>query len=363
LEDVEMKRNVITRFEDRTILITGHTGFIGSWLAIMLNELGANVIGYALAPYTSEDNYVLTHLEGKVASIIGDIRNYDNLKKTFQKYKPEIVYHLAAQPIVRKSYQIPKETFDINVGGTINIFEAFRKSDRAKLMVNFTSDKCYQNKEQECGYEENDRLGGADPYSSSKACSELITEAYRASFFKHDAIQDGKKISSIRCGNIIGGGDWQEDRLIPDCMRAIKNGKKIEIRNPNSVRPWQYILEPLRGLLMLTEKMEENNENNIYSSAWNFGPDANNIYSVSDLVIKVIDCMGTGSFKARSNQVSDLHETKLLLLDNSKSKRLLGWYPAISIDDAINFVCDWYREADINYDFDANQIKKYYNML
>ena len=359
-----MKKKIIAHFEDRTVLITGHTGFIGSWLAIILNELGANVIGYALPPYTSEDNYAVTHLEDKITSIIGDIRDYNNLNKTFEKHNPEIVYHLAAQPIVRKSYSIPKETYDINVGGTTNIFEAFRKSKSANLMINFSTDKCYQNREKRKGYKETDRLGGADPYSSSKACSELITEAYRTSFFKHNDLQDAKKVSSIRCGNIIGGGDWQEDRLIPDCMKAIKNNKEIMIRNPNAIRPWQYILEPLRGLLMLTEKMEENDENNLYSSAWNFGPNVNNTYSVRDIVTKLFDSMGNGSFKIQTSQVSDnLHETNLLLLDNSKSKRLLGWHPVISIDDAIKFLCNWYLESNVNYDFDVNQINKYYNML
>ena len=359
-----MNRRMKAHFEGRTALITGHTGFIGSWLGIILNELGANVIGYALPPYTLEDNYVVTHLENKVTSIIGDIRDYDNITKTFKRYKPEIVYHLAAQPIVRKSYAIPKETYDINVGGTVNIFEAFRKSNSATLMINFTSDKCYQNRERKEGYKETDRLGGADPYSSSKACSELITEAYRTSFFKRNDLQEEKKISSIRCGNIIGGGDWQEDRLIPDCMKAMKNGKEIIIRNPNAIRPWQYILEPLRGLLMLTEKMENNDENNLYSSAWNFGPNMDNMCSVIDIVTKIVNCMGTGSFKVQSSQDSDnLHETNILLLDNSKSKKLLGWYPVISIDDAIKFLCNWYLESNVNYDFDVNQINKYYNTL
>jgi len=224
-------------FEEKNILVTGHTGFIGSWLSIWLIELGAKVTGYALSPLTENDNFVVTNLSNKMDNIIGDIRNYDDLKKVFKKSKPEIVFHLAAQPIVRKSYRSPKETYDINIGGTVNVFENFRKCNSSTLLINCTTDKCYENKEFLEGYKEDDRLGGYDPYSSSKACSELITSAYRRSFFSKDSIQINKKVSSVRSGNVIGGGDWQEDRLIPDCMRAILKNEDIVIRNPKAIRP------------------------------------------------------------------------------------------------------------------------------
>lgn len=346
-------------FEDKNVLLTGHTGFIGSWLAICLIESGSNVIGYALPPLTKNDNFELTNLQDHLINNIGDIRDYPKLLKIIKNNKPEIILHLAAQPIVRKSYSIPKETYDVNVGGTVNVFEAFRKTQSCRLLINFTTDKCYENKEILRGYNENDRLGGYDPYSSSKACSELITAAYRRSFFKD--IEE-KIVSSIRCGNVIGGGDWQEDRLIPDIMRAVKENQEIKIRNPDCVRPWQYVLEPIRGISILILKMWDLDYT--YSGAWNLGSNKDLVFSVKDIVEKIITYMGKGVYNELSDNQSDtLHESKILLLDSSKAEKLLGWKQILAIDETIKLLCDWYLEDNVNYDFDVNQINNYFKIV
>lgn len=347
-------------FEDKKVLITGHTGFIGSWLSIWLNELNAQVIGFALPPYTKKDNFVATKLKDKIINHFGDVREFTELNKIFKIHQPDIVFHLAAQPIVRKSYKIPKETYDINVGGSVNIFEAFRRNNTCRVLINVTTDKCYENRECLEGYKETDQLGGYDPYSSSKACSELITSAYRNSFFNIELKDNQKIISSVRCGNIIGGGDWQEDRLIPDYMRAIEKDQDIIIRNPKSIRPWQFVLEPIRGLLTLTKQMWENGLE--FSSSWNFGPTKNSVFSVEEIIKKLIQYTGKGNFKKLQPSLNDtLHETNILLLDCNKSKKKLGWYPILTIEETIKYVCDWYLEDKINYDFDVKQINNYTN--
>ncbi len=349
-------------FKGKKVLITGHTGFIGSWLAIILNELSAKVIGYALPPYSVKDNFVVTNLAEKIVHILGDVRDFDKVKAIFKNHKPDIVFHLAAQPIVGKSYEIPKETYEINIGGTVNIFEAFRKSNSSKLLINFTTDKVYENFEIERGYSEEDKLGGFDPYSSSKACSELITGAYRNSFFNPKKNLDPKYISSVRCGNVIGGGDWQKYRLIPDCMRAILVDQDILIRNPDYIRPWQYVLEPIRGLLMLTVKMWDGDP--LFSSAWNFGPTKNQIFTVRDIITKIIKFFGKGRYETPSNQNSDnFHETKMLIINSNKARKYLDWKPELSIDDTIKFLCKWYMEEEVNYEFDVKQINNYFKKI
>ncbi len=349
-------------FEDKKILITGHTGFIGSWLTIILNELRAKIIGYSLPPLTEKDNFVVTELGNKITHLIGDVRDYEKLKKVFRTHRPEIIFHLAAQPIVRESYSIPKETYDINVGGTVNVFEAFRKQQSSKILINFTTDKVYENLERNRGYNEEDRLGGYDPYSSSKACSELVSNSYRNSFFESVDQKYLKSVSTVRCGNVIGGGDWQKNRLIPDCMRGIISDKEIIIRNPNSVRPWQYVLEPIRGLLMLTRKMWEKNTE--FSSSWNFGATDLFFFTVKDIIEKILKYTRKGSYKISSKQESkELHETRLLLLNINKAKKYLGWKPEFSIDNTIEFLCDWYMEEKINYDFDVKQIMEYFRIV
>jgi len=349
-------------FEDKKIFITGHTGFIGSWLSIWLIELGAKVFGYALPPRTNEDNFVKADLKSKIQNNYGDIRDYDNLRTVIKNCKPELILHLAAQPLVRKSYELPKETYDTNVGGTVNIFEVFRKADYCKLLINFTSDKCYENRERSEGYKEDDRLSGYDPYSSSKACSELVTHAYTSSFFNPNGNKNQKGISSVRSGNIIGGGDWQEDRLVPDCMRAIKKNETLNIRNPNAVRPWMFVLEPLRGILILLVKLW--NDRNELIGPWNFGPDDKTLYNVEELIKKIIEYTGKGKYQIQKNKEDqDLHETNLLILNCLKSKKNLQWDPILKIDDAIKFTCDWYAEEEPDYDFDVNQINNYLTYL
>jgi len=349
-------------FKDKKILITGHTGFIGSWLAILLNELGSKLVGYALPPLTTADNYVVSKLEEKLVSIIGDIRDFDKLNSIVKKHQPDIIFHLAAQAIVTNSYLEPKETFDINVGGTTNIFESFRRSDDCKLLINCTTDKVYENLELKRGYLEADRLGGFDPYSSSKACSEIITSSYRDAFFNSKKALPIKLVSSVRCGNVIGGGDWQEHRIIPDCMRAIKENQEIIIRNPTYVRPWQYVLEPIRGFLKLAMNMWEKGEN--FIGAWNFGSNDKDIISVKEIVEKVIKCYGKGLYSFETPlSIEKFHETKMLLLDSSKSLNFLGWKPEISIDESIQFICDWYKEKNSIYNFNVKIINDYFKLI
>jgi len=345
-------------FEDKTILITGHTGFIGSWLSVLLIELGANIIGYALPPLTDQDNFVVTNLKEKLTNIIGDIRNYKKLKKVFLKYNPEIIFHLAAQPIVLDSYLFPRDTYDINIIGTVNVFELFRKTTDCKLLINFTTDKVYENRELGRSYKENDSLGGYDPYSSSKACSELITAAYRNSFFNNE-----KKVASIRCGNVIGGGDWQKYRIIPDCMRSIRNNHEIIIRHPHYVRPWQFIMEPLRGFVMLVKKIWENNSK--FCGAWNFGPSESALHSVKDIVEKILHYLDEDDYKLKmlNNNKEQPHETKVLTIDSTKAYQFLGWKTVLNIDETIKYVCDWYREENLDLEFDVRQIKNYFKKV
>lgn len=341
-------------YKDRNVLVTGHTGFKGSWLSIWLNELGANVIGYSLEPYTNNDNYVVTKLDKKITSVIGDIRDYNKLLETFKKYKPEIVFHLAAQSLVLESYKDPRGTFEVNTGGTVNILEASRRTDSVKTILNITSDKCYDNKEWVWGYRESDPVGGIDPYSCSKGCSELITNSYRKSLLKD------KTISTARAGNVIGGGDWNKHRLIPDCIRALKNNNIIEVRNPNAKRPWQFVLEPLYGYLVLASKMIEDKDR--YSGSWNFGPNPYYSLSVKDLVMKIIENWGDGSWIDISKEESP-YETTTLNLDISKAINYLNWKPIYNIGDAIIETIDWYKSPNVDYQFDVEQIKKYDRLI
>ncbi len=288
-------------YRDKTILVTGHTGFKGSWLSIWLTELGAKVIGYALDPYTDRDNFVLADLSKKITDIRGDIRDRVKLNSVFEKYRPDMVFHLAAQPLVRLSYEIPAETYEINVIGTINILECIRKTMETKVGIMITTDKCYENKEQIWGYREDDPMGGYDPYSSSKGACEIAISSWRRSFFNPDDFKShGKAIASVRAGNVIGGGDWTKDRIIPDCIKAIEKNSAIELRNPTSIRPWEYVLEPLSGYLLLGEKLWEDPQS--YSEGWNFGPNPESIISVSEVAEKLIKFYGWVEIKDRTAQ-------------------------------------------------------------
>lgn len=328
-------------FYGKTVLVTGHTGFKGSWLSLWLENLGAKVIGFALDPYTSRDNFVISKLSNRMTDIRGDARNLDDFSSVVKKYDPEIIFHLAAQPLLTLSYKIPRETVETNVMGTVNVLEAFRKSKRARTLIVVTSDKCYENREWVYGYREIDPLGGYDPYSSSKAAAELIVSAYIRSFFNPDNYDSHRKVvATVRAGNVLGGGDWREGRILPDCIRAIESDKEILIRNPDSVRPWQFVLEPLNGYLLLASKMHDDPER--YSGSWNFGPAANSIITVRKLVEKVINYYGKGLMKEIQSK-ADLHESKLLNLDISKATYLLGWKPKLSIDEAIKMTIEWYK--------------------
>jgi len=354
MESLGMRKLFNNVFEGKTVLVTGHTGFKGSWLSIWLTELGANVLGYALEPYTRDDIFVVAGVERKIKSNFGDIRDFDKLKGIFDKYHPEIVFHLAAQPLVRLSYQQPKITYDTNIGGTVNLLECCRACDPVKVIINVTSDKCYENKEWVWGYRENDALGGYDPYSSSKACSEIITASYRSSFFK----VGNKFLSSVRAGNVIGGGDWREDRLVPDCIRALKKGERVGVRSPCSVRPWQHVLEPLSGYLLLASRMFQDGEK--YSGAWNFGPYHGSVIAVEELARKLIDYWGSGQYKDLSQQSSQApHEASILMLDISKAINQLNWAPALDVNEAIRLTVDWYKADNVDYAFCTGQINDY----
>jgi len=328
-------------FEGKKILITGHTGFKGSWLTLWLIKLGTKVIGYSLEPPTKPSLFEILNLKEKIVHIIGDIRDEEKLKNIFKKYKPEIVFHLAAQSLVRFSYKEPKLTYETNVMGTLNILEAIRETKSVRVVIIVTSDKCYENKEWVYGYRENDPLGGYDPYSSSKACAELVVEAYRNSFFnpKNYGKEHQVALASVRAGNVIGGGDWQVDRLIPDCVKALSKGKPIKIRNPDAIRPWQHVLEPLSGYLLLAQKMWE--EPTKYCEAWNFGPYEKDIATVKEIVEKVINLWGKGKYEVESD--TQFHEAGLLRLDISKAMIKLGWYPKWNLDIALEKTIKWYK--------------------
>lgn len=330
-------------YRDKRVLITGHTGFKGSWLAIWLHELGAKVYGVGLEPYSKNDNYVLSGIGKKIeADLRGDIRDGKLMKKIFNKYQPEIVFHLAAQPLVRLSYEIPVETYETNVMGTINIMEAIRSTPSVKVGVMITTDKSYDNKEQIWGYRENEAFGGYDPYSSSKGAAEIAIQSWRRSFFNP---QDyGKKhhvsLASVRAGNVIGGGDWAKDRIIPDCIRALENGKPIEIRSPHAIRPWQHVLEPLSGYMLLASRMWD--EPTKYCEGWNFGPSLESVADVWIVASKLLDNYGKGELIDVSDP-NALHEANLLLLDITKAKFRLNWSPRMNIDQCMALVADWYK--------------------
>ena len=334
-------KNFNNVYKGKKVLVTGHTGFKGSWLSIWLRELGAEVIGYSLDPYTKKDNFVLSHLSEKIVDIRGDIRDRKHLRKVFDKYQPEIVFHLAAQPLVRISYDIPVETYETNLMGTINILEEIRNCENTKIGIMITTDKCYENKEQIWGYRENEAFGGYDPYSSSKGVCEIAIQSWRNSFFNpKDYEKHGKSIASVRAGNVIGGGDWAKDRIVPDCIRALEEGKDIEIRSPRSIRPWEHVLEPLSGYLLLGQKMMENPIN--YCEGWNFGPNLDAIVNVWEVAEKIVKNYGKGNLKDISDP-NALHEAKLLLLDITKSRFELGWKPTLTIDESIELTVEWYK--------------------
>ena len=359
MESMGIAHQLDSFYRGKRVLITGHTGFKGSWLAVWLHKLGAEVTGVALDPYTEKDNYVLSGIGAKINDLRGDIRDEDFLKNIFSRYRPEIVFHLAAQPLVRLSYEIPVETWQTNVMGTIHVLEAIRMTDSVKVGIMVTTDKCYENREQIWGYRENEPMGGHDPYSSSKGAAEIAIASWRRSFFDPGKFEKhGKSIASARAGNVIGGGDWALDRIIPDCIRALEANKPVEIRNPRAIRPWQHVLEPLSGYLILAMKMW--NEPTKYCEAWNFGPTSESIIPVWDVALKAIDAYGSGNLVDVSD-TNTVHEANLLMLDISKAKYKLGWKPRLDISQCVNFTVDWYKryKTENVYALCSGQIDEY----
>ena len=338
-------------FRGRRVLVTGHTGFKGSWLSIWLHEMGAEVVGVGLDPYSEKDNFVLSGIGGKImADIRADIRDGERLKEIFREYEPEVVFHLAAQPLVRLSYEIPVETYEVNVMGSINVMEAVRVTESVRAVVMITTDKCYENREQLWGYREDEPMGGYDPYSSSKGACEIAISSWRRSFF--NPADYGRKhhvsIASARAGNVIGGGDWAKDRIVPDCIRALEAGKEVEIRSPHAIRPWQHVLEPLSGYLLLAAKMLQ--EPTAYCEGWNFGPRMESVRTVWEVATLLNAPLSSGegyggtSFAREGGAGGEApHEANLLLLDISKAKFRLGWEPRTDIDTCCQLTADWYR--------------------
>lgn len=323
-------------WQGKRVLITGHTGFKGSWLSLWLQSLGAKVCGVALDPPTEPSLFKEANVEQDMESIIADIRDLDSVQNVFQNFKPEIIFHMAAQPLVRHSYENPIETYSTNVLGTVNVLEAARHSKTAKAIINITTDKCYENREWVWGYREEEPMGGHDPYSSSKGCSELVSAAYRNSYFK--AMNIG--LATARAGNVIGGGDWATDRLVPDILDAITQGKPVLIRNPKAVRPWQHVLEPLSGYLTLAESLLKKPHH--FDQAFNFGPKDDDSLPVLDIVRKLTDKWGDGAeWLIDSNE--NPHEANYLKLDISKARMQLGWNPRWSLDKALTRIVDWQR--------------------
>jgi CDP-glucose 4,6-dehydratase len=328
-------------YTDRKILITGDTGFKGSWLALWLHNLGATVTGIALEPKTPRDNYLACGLDSLVTHHTCDIRDYRKIQKIFTTTNPDFVFHLAAQPLVSESYTSPRETFEINTQGTANVLESIRHTPSVQAAVMVTSDKCYENQEWVHGYRETDPLGGYDPYSASKGAAEIVISSYTRSFFSSEKTA---VISSARAGNVIGGGDWSRDRIVPDFIRSLEGGKPIFLRNPGAVRPWQHVLEPLYGYLLLGATMQSRGHS--FSGAWNFGPLYGNNLKVQELIQRFIEMGGKGEMKIPEN-AGDFHEAGLLSLDISKAVHQLGWHPVLDIDTMIRFTLDEYRVDDL----------------
>lgn len=346
-------------YKGKKVLVTGHTGFKGSWLTLWLNILGADVVGYSLPPNTEPAMYNVLDLQNKCTSIFGDIRDKEYLNKAFTDHNPDIVFHLAAQPLVRLSYMEPVNTYETNVIGTLNVLEAARQCKNVKAFVNITTDKCYENKEVPRGYTEDEPMGGHDMYSSSKGCVEIMSSSFRRSF-----LQDGKPyaMATARAGNVIGGGDWALDRLIPDCIRFINENKPIEIRNPIAIRPWQHVLEPLSGYLLLGQKLLEDGAK--YAEGFNFGPNPESVLTVADVAQKVVQNYGKGEVLV--SKKDDLHEAGLLMLNIDKAGDVLNWTPVYNADEAIKTTVDWYKnyyEGKQMLDYTIEQINQYQNKM
>ena len=328
-------------WKNKKVLITGHTGFKGSWLSLWLQGKGTHVIGYALPPPTEPSFFETVEIASLITSIEGDIGDRDYLKAIFKKHQPEIVIHMAAQSLVRYSYQHPLETYETNVMGTLNVLDAVRQTQTVRTALIITSDKCYRKKDRAGGYRESDAMGGNDPYASSKGCAELVTTAYRKSFLsKNDISLPAVRVASARAGNVIGGGDWGADRLIPDVIRAVSSDRPLVIRNPKAVRPWQHVLEPLDGYLTLVENLW--NHGSQFEGGWNFGPADEDCKTV-DWILETLNKLWDGGIQWELDQVENPPEDAYLKVDSTKARNALGWSTKLSVDQALSWVVDWYR--------------------
>ena len=352
-------------WKNKRVLLTGHTGIKGTWLSIWLHNMGAQVIGYSLEPPSNPSFFEVSGIGKKIVSIHGDIRDLTHLQRVYGEHRPEIIIHMAAQALVRDSYVNPIDTYDTNVIGTVKVLEAARHVESVRVIILVTSDKCYENREWCWGYRENESMGGYDPYSSSKGCAELVAAAYRRSFFSN--CPEGQRhpvhLATVRAGNVICGGDWAKDRLVPDLMQAFLERRKVVIRYPDAIRPWQHVLEPLAGYLMLGEKMWD--KGSAFEGGWNFGADDKDARPVSWIVDQLATlCEGRLQWEISSEPHP--HEATYLKLDCSKSKNQLSWYPALNLSTALQWVADWYKAYEEGKDMlqvTRNEIRKYESLL
>jgi len=349
-----------TFWHDKRVFLTGHTGFKGSWLSLWLQYLGANLTGYSLQPPTQPSLFDEAKVGLGMRSIIGDIRDLASLQKTMEECQPEIVIHMAAQPLVKYSYANPVETYSVNVMGTVHLLESVRHAPSVRAVVNITTDKCYENKEWAWGYRENEPMGGYDPYSNSKGCAELVSSAYRSSFFNasyHE--QHGVALATVRAGNVIGGGDWARDRLIPDILSAFEQCIAVDIRNPYAIRPWQHVLEPLRGYLTLAERLYEHGPS--FAQGWNFGPNDEDAKPVGWIVEQMAALWGEGA-RWKIDAGSHPHEANFLKLDISQARSRLDWHPALHLNDALKLIIDWAKQRQMGtevHQLTLSQIQSY----
>jgi len=357
LEDLELNTDF---WLGKRVFLTGHTGFKGSWLSLWLQHMGAELTGFSLKAPTTPSLFELAKVSRGMQSITGDIRDVDSLKSSLKAARPEIVIHMAAQSLVKKSYHSPIETYSTNVMGTVHLLEAVRQTDTVHAVVNVTSDKCYENREWAWGYRENDQMGGYDPYSNSKGCAELVSAAYRSSFFNpSDYGRHGVALATARAGNVIGGGDWAKDRLIPDILSAFSSGNKVQIRHPDAVRPWQHVLEPLSGYLALAQSLAE--KGSAFATGWNFGPNDEDAKSVGWIVKQMAARWGKGAGYV-IDQGEHAHEANYLKLDISKARTELGWRPTLRLNNALDMIVDWAKAQQSGADISAlteQQISSY----
>lgn len=350
-------------YKGKRVLVTGHTGFKGSWLSIWLHDMGAEVIGVSLAPENDNNNFNLSGIGKKIfADLRADIRDYHKLTEIFATYNPEIVFHLAAQPLVRLSYDEPIMTYQTNVMGTVNVMEAIRHTPGVRVGVMITTDKCYENLEQHRGYVETDAFGGYDPYSSSKGACEIAISSWRRSYFNPNDYGRNHTVSlsSARAGNVIGGGDWSKDRIIPDCIRAIEDDRPLKIRSPKAVRPWEHVLEPLSGYLLLARLQWE--QPTIFCQGWNFGPESESVCTVWEMAKMMANQFGFDKIEDSSNG-REPHEAELLMLNINKAKTQLKWHPALNFEQAIRLTADWYKryKSEDVYEVCLDEIKQFLN--